>query len=55
MAVGCLDRSREEVFKSKEKIEGIQSLNNFEFKKDGCIVAHRQYNVGTGKVTAFHC
>ena len=31
-------------------MEGIQSLNNFEFTKEGKVKVHRQYNVGNGKV-----
>ena len=50
MAVGSLDRSKEEVFKSTLKMDGIQSLNNFEFNKDGSVIVHRQYDVGKGKV-----
>ena len=50
VAVGCLDRSKEESFKATVKMEGIQSLNNFEFTKEGKVKVHRQYNVGNGKV-----
>ena len=31
-------------------MEGIQSLNNFEFTKEGKVKVHQQYNVGNGKV-----
>ena len=48
VAVGCLDRSKEESFKATVKMEGIQSLNNFEFTKEGKVKVHRQYNVGNG-------
>ena len=51
MAVGSLDRNMEEVFKATNKVEGIQSLNNFLFNSDGSVLARRQYNnIGTGKV-----
>ena len=50
VAVGCLDRSKEESFKVTIEMEGIQSLNNFEFTKEGKVKVHRQYNVGNGKV-----
>lgn len=50
VGVGCLDRSKEEVFKAAVKMDGIQSLNNFQFEEDGSILAQRQYNIGTGKV-----
>ena len=50
MAVGSLDRDMEEVFKATNKVDGIQSLNNFQFNSDGSVLARRQYNIGTGKV-----
>ena len=51
VAVGSLDRSKEELFKSKQKIENIQSLNNVEFSKDGNVLTHRQFRIGSGKVS----
>ena len=50
VAVGSIDRSKEELFKSTQKIENIQSLNNFEFEKDGQVTTHRQFKIGNGKV-----
>ena len=50
MAICGLDRTQEEVFKSSQMMENIQSLNNFEFKADGTVTVHKQYNIGTGKV-----
>ena len=50
VAVGCLDGNEEDSFKANVKMEGIQSLTNFEFTKEGKVTVHRQYNVGDGKV-----
>ena len=50
VAVGCLDRITEDSYKATVKMEGIQSLNNFDFTKEGKVKVHRQYNVGNGKV-----
>ena len=50
VAVGFLDRSKEQSFKAAVKMDGIQSLNNFEFTMAGQVKVHRQYNVGNGKV-----
>ena len=47
---GSLDRNMEEVFKATNKVNGIQSLNNFLFNSDGSVLARRQYNIGTGNV-----
>ena len=50
VAVGSLDRDLEEVFKATNKVDGIQSLNNFQFNSDGSVLARQQYNIGTGRV-----
>ena len=50
MAIGSLDRSNEYLFKSTQKIENVQSLNNFEFAKNGSVITHRQFKIGNGKV-----
>ena len=50
VAVGVLDRSKEDAFKATEKMVGIQSLNNFEFSKDDRVKANQQYLIGTGEV-----
>lgn len=48
--MGRLDRERESHFQTGQKIEKISSLNNFEFSEDGSVVAHRQFDIGLGKV-----
>ena len=50
VAVGNLDRTKEECLKATVKMDGIQSLNNFQFTKDGKVKVQRQYNIGNGKV-----
>ena len=45
-----VDREREVHFQTRQKIDKISSLNNFEFSEDGAVVAHRQFNIGFGKV-----
>lgn len=52
--MGRLDRERESHFQTGQKIEKISSLNNFEFSEDGSVVAHRQFDIGLGKVNKIY-
>ena len=52
-AIGRLDRDKECHFQTKQKVDNISSLNNFEYSKDGSVVAHRQYAIGLGRVNLF--
>ena len=50
VAIGRLDRDKECHFQTKQKVDNISSLNNFEYSKDGSVVAHRQFDIGLGRV-----
>ena len=50
VGVGQLDRSKEKVFERKDKVDRIQSMNNFEFDTNGFVTVHRAYKIGSGKV-----
>ena len=51
VAVGELDRSREQRLKCKKPLDKVSSLNNFDFTVDGQITAQRAYKIGTGQVS----
>ena len=53
VAIGSLGRDKEYLFKLTQRIENIQSLNNFQFDKDGIVIAHRQFKIGNGKVIVY--
>ena len=35
---------------TNQKLDKISSLNNFKFSEDRSVVAHRQFEIGFGKV-----
>ena len=44
------DGGQEKIFERKDKVDRIQSLNNFEFETKGFVTSHRAYKIGSGKV-----
>ena len=50
VAIARLDRDREALFKPTTSVDGILTLNNFEFTAEGTMTVNRQYEIGVGKV-----